>query len=254
MKTLVIEDEYKTALDLKSTLQEIEPGIEVLDVLDSVEGSIEYLQSHPMPELIFMDIQLSDGQSFEIFSEVKVSCPVIFCTAFDEYAIEAFKVNGIDYVLKPFDKATIKRSLDKVKNLQNFFQNREAGLNSLVEVVKKLYPEYRTGFLVSFKDKLLPISVNDIDYFYIEHEVTFLHTFGGQRHILNYTLDELETMLNPHQFYRANRQYLVNYQAIREVEHFFARKLLLKLSAPPKEQVLVSKAKASDFLRWMEQR
>lgn len=254
MKTLLIEDEYKTALDLQSILQEIEPDIEVLGILDSVEGSIRYLQSHAMPELIFMDIQLSDGQSFEIFTETQINCPIIFCTAFDEYAIEAFKVNGIDYILKPFDKTTIKRSLNKVKTLQNFFQDKESGIPNLKEVIQRLYRNHRTSFLVSFKDRLLPVSATDVDYFYIEHELTFLHTFKGQRHIVNYTLDELETMLNPQQFYRANRQYLVNFTAIKEVEHFFARKLLLKLAAPPKEQVLVSKAKASEFLRWMEQR
>lgn len=157
MKTLIIEDEYKTALDLQSTLQEIDPSIEVLGILDSVEGSIRYLQNHAIPDVIFMDIQLSDGQSFEIFSEVQINSPVIFCTAFDEYAIEAFKVNGIDYILKPFDKGTIQRSLEKVNNLQNFFQNKEEGLNSLAQVVKKLYPNYRTSFLVSAKDKLLPV-------------------------------------------------------------------------------------------------
>lgn len=254
MKVLIIEDEYKTALDLKSTLLEIDPTIEIVQILDSVDSSVEFFQQEPMPELVFMDIQLSDGLSLEIFSEVEVMCPVIFCTAFDEYAIEAFKVNGVDYILKPFDKATIQRSLDKVQKLQNFFQNREVGLGSIAEVIKRLKHEYKSSFLVSFKDKLLPISIADVDYFYIEHEVTFLHTFAGQRYMLNTTLDELEKQLDPRQFYRANRQYLIHYNAIKEVEHFFARKLLLKLAVPPKDQVLVSKAKASDFLRWMEER
>ena len=254
MKVLIIEDEQRTALDLKSVLLEVDPATQVLGIVDSVEGAIHYLSTQPAPELIFMDIQLADGQSFEIFGEVKILSPVIFCTAFDEYALQAFQVNGVDYILKPFDRESVSRALNKVKNLQNFFQQSPAGLEKLAEMLQQMKPAYKSGFLVGHREKLLPIAAQDVAYFYIEHEITFLHTFDGKRYVVNHTLDDLEKALDPRQFYRANRQFLVNFKAVSEVEHYFARKLLLKLNATTKEPIVVSKAKASEFLTWMEQR
>ena len=194
------------------------------------------------------------GNSFDIFQEVRVECPVVFCTAFDEYALRAFQVNGVDYILKPFDRESVGRALNKVRNLQNFFQQGPAGMDKLAELLQQLKPSYKTSFLVGHRDKLLPIAVSDVAYFYIEHEITFLNTYEGKRYVVSHTLDELEHSLDPRQFYRANRQFLVNFRAVSEVEHYFARKLLLKLNASTKEPVVVSKAKASDFLSWMEQR
>lgn len=254
MNILIIEDETRTALDLKATVHELEPAAHILDIKDSVEGAIAWLQQHPAPDLIFMDIQLADGLSFEIFDEVQVKCPVIFCTAFDEYALQAFQTNGVDYILKPFDREAVGRALDKVKNLQNFFQRSGNNLEQLTELLHQLKTGYKTSFLVSSRDKLLPVSTTDVAYFYIEHEVTFLHTNDGKRYIINYSMEELEKSLDPRQFYRANRQFLVNYDNISEVEHYFARKLLVKTKAPVKEPMVVSKAKASEFLHWMETR
>jgi len=253
MQVLLIEDEQRTALDLQSILRELDPGIAIAGIVDSVEGAIRYFQTHQRPDLAFMDIQLADGQSFEIFQEVHIDCPVIFCTAFDEYALQAFQVNGVDYILKPFDRESVGRALNKVKNLQNFFQQGPAGLEKLAELLQKAKPAYKTSFLVGLRDKLLPVAASDVAYFYIEHEITFLHTYEGKRYVVNHTLDELEKLLDPRQFYRANRQFLVNYKAVSEVEHYFARKLRLKLSASTKEPIVVSKAKASEFLSWMEQ-
>ena len=254
MKVLIIEDEQRTAQNLQAILCELEPNIQILGILDSVEGAIDYLGSQPMPELIFMDIQLADGQSFEIFQEVEVRAPVIFCTAFDEYALQAFQVNGVDYILKPFDRESVGRALAKVKNLQNFFQQSPSSLEKLAGLIHQLKPAYKSNFLVGHRDKLLPVAVQDVAYFYIEHEITFLNTFDGKRYVVNHTLDELEKSLDPRQFYRANRQFLVNFRAVSEVEHYFARKLLLRLNANTKEPVVISKAKASEFLMWMEQR
>lgn len=254
MKVLIIEDEQRTALNLQSIMQEIDPSIQVLRIEDSVEGAIHYLNTQPAPDLIFMDIQLADGQSFEIFQETKVVSPVIFCTAFDEYALQAFQVNGVDYILKPFDRESVKRALSKVKHLQNFFQENPSGLEKLAGLLRDMKPSYKTSFLVGHREKLFPVSAQDIAYFYIENEITFLHTYEGKRYVVNHTLDELEKSLDPQQFYRANRQFLVNFRAVSQVEHYFARKLILKLNASTKEPVVISKAKASEFLSWMEHR
>lgn len=256
MKILIVEDEQRTAQDLQATIREVLPDAVFLATLDSVEASVEWLSKNPMPDLAFFDIQLADGLSFDIFEEVKVACPVIFCTAFDEHALRAFQVNGVDYILKPFDQASVRRALEKVRTLENFFQKRDGDLESrLAKLLGEARPSgVKTTFLVSQRDKFLPIAVSDIAYFYIEHEVTFLHTFDNRRFMLSHTLDELEKTLDPRQFYRANRQYLVNAKAVLEVEQYFARKLRLKLSAQTKEPIVVSKAKASEFLLWMENR
>jgi len=256
MRILIVEDEQRTALDLQTTIQELLPDAVFLATLDSVEGTVAWLSKHPMPDLAFFDIQLADGLSFDIFEEVNVACPVVFCTAFDEHALHAFQVNGVDYILKPFDREQVRRALDKMRALKNFFQKSdgalEAKLSKLLSEARQ--PSVKTSFLVSQRDKLLPIAVSDIACFYIEHEVTFLHTSDNRRFMLNYTLDELENMLDAKQFYRANRQFLVNIKAIIEVEQYFARKLLLKLNTQTKESIVVSKAKSSEFLHWMENR
>jgi two-component system, LytTR family, response regulator LytT len=256
MKILIIEDEQRAALDLQATIKEVMPEAVMLGILDSVESAITWFNTNPTPDLAFFDIQLADGLSFDIFEEVKVECPVVFCTAFDEYALQAFQVNGVDYILKPFDKEAVRRALDKVKALDNFFQKRDGSLEKkLANLLESVRPAAaKTTFLVSLRDKLLPISISDIAYFYIENELTFIHTFDNRRFMLNQTLDELEKILDPQRFFRANRQFLVNAKAVEEVSPYFARKLLLKLKTQTKEPIIVSKAKASEFLQWLEAR
>lgn len=255
MKILIVEDEQRTALDLQATIREAVPESEFFPVLDSVDATVAFFRSKPVLDLAFFDIQLADGLSFDIFPEVDVPCPVIFCTAFDEYALQAFQVNSVDYILKPFDRHSVHRAIEKVRRLENFFQKEStAQLSKLLHSLRLGAGAVKTTFLVSQRDKFIPISVMDIAYFYIEHEVTFIHTFDDRRYVVDHTLDELEKMLDPRQFYRANRQFLVQAKAVTEVEQYFARKLLLKLSATVKEPVLVSKAKASEFLQWMETR
>lgn len=254
MRILIVEDEQRTALDLQATIREVLPDTVFPAILDSVERAVSWFNKNPAPDLAFFDIQLADGMSFDIFEEVKVECPVVFCTAFDEHALRAFQVNGVDYILKPFDRENVRRALGKVQALENFFQKRDENLeNKLAKLLSEARaPKTKTTFLVSHRDKLIPVAVADIAYFYIEHELTFLHSFDNRRFLLNYTLDELEKMLDPQQFYRANRQYLVHAKAVKEVEQYFARKLLLKLNTEVKDPIVVSKAKATEFLQWME--
>ena len=256
MKLLIVEDEQRTAVDLLSTIQSIMPEAECLAILDSVESTIKWLNGNPSPDLCFFYIQLADGLSFDIFDEVKVECPVIFCTAFDEYALQAFQVNGVDYILKPFEKESVRRALDKVKTLDNFFQKRDGKLEERLEkLLEGVRPKQaKSTFLVSYRDKLLPINISEVAYFHIENELTFLYTFDKQRYVLSQSLDELEKTLDPALFYRANRQFLIHVTAITEVEQYFARKLLVKLKVDTKEPVIVSKAKASEFIHWLENR
>lgn len=254
MKILIIEDEQRAALDLQATIKTVMPEAEFLAILDSVESATAWFNKNPSPDLAFFDIQLADGQSFEIFEETNVECPVVFCTAFDEYALQAFQVNSVDYILKPFDQEAVRRAISKVQALDNFFQKRDGSLDiRLAKLLESVRPKNtKNTFLVSHREKLLPISVAEIAYFYIENDLTFLHTFDNRRFMISQTLDELEKAVDNQLFFRANRQFIINRKAIAEVEQYFARKLMLKLKAQTKEPVIISKAKASEFLLWLE--
>jgi DNA-binding LytR/AlgR family response regulator len=201
-----------------------------------------------------MDIQLADGLSFEIFEKVKIDCPVIFLTAFDQYAIEAFKVNGIDYILKPFDKKTLTKALEKYRNLSSHFSVKTVINNEIIELLKNSKQPAKSTYLVSSGEKYFPVSVSDIALFYIDNGVTYIHTFAGKKHSISQTLEEVEQNVDGKLFYRANRQNLVNFNAIREIEHYFNRKLALKLTVQFKNTIEISKTKATDFLDWMENR
>lgn len=255
MQVIIIEDENRTAQDLKQILSDLRSDIEVLTIIDSVEASIDYLSEKGCPDLIFSDIQLADGLSFEIFQEVKITCPIIFCTAFDEYAIQAFNTNGIDYILKPFDKKVVSRSLEKYKNLGTLFTKEKTPESTNLEQIKvllnNLQSATKTSFLVNYKGKYLPIMTQEIAFFYIEYEIIFLYKFSGERYAINHTMDELEQMAGNTQFYRANRQFLVNFDAIQEVEPYFNRKLFTKLKVQTPEPIIISKLKVTEFLQWM---
>ncbi len=254
MKILIAEDEPRTAIDLANTIRELEAAAEIVRITDSIEETISFLEKKPPLDLAFFDIQLADGLSFEVFKEVEIRFPVIFCTAFDEYAVAAFQTNGVAYILKPFDEKTVAAALEKVKALGDFYRQRNPDLPKLARVVEKLQPEKRTGFLVSFQGRFLPVSVQEIAFFTILGDNTWLYNFKGESYHVPHTLEELENMLDAQQFFRANRQYLINFAAIRHVENDFARKLSVKLSLRTPDPVTVSKAKATDFLKWMNER
>ncbi|WP_321333287.1 LytTR family DNA-binding domain-containing protein [uncultured Bacteroides sp.] len=253
MKILIIEDEPRTAIDLSQTLKKIDPSVTIVDILDSINSSVNYLQSNPMPELIYMDIQLADGLSLDIFKQVKVTCPVIFCTAYDEYAIDAFKLNGIDFILKPFDQNAIQKSLEKVDFLRSYYKkdDDDTRLNKLIDAIR---PTVRSCFLVNHKGKMIPVAVADIAYFFITNELTFLFTFSEQKYSIDHSLEELEQMTDAQQFYRANRQFLINFAAIKEIEPYFNRKLIVKLSVKCNDQIIVGKLKKTEFQAWLSER
>ncbi|MEZ4963245.1 MAG: LytTR family DNA-binding domain-containing protein [Saprospiraceae bacterium] len=254
MKILIAEDEPRTAIDLANTIKEVEPTAEIVKMTDSVEGTVAFLEKSPPLDLAFFDIQLADGLSFDIFKEAEVRCPIIFCTAFDDYAVQAFQTNGVAYILKPFDEKTVGRAIEKVKSLAAFYKDGNPDLEKLARAVERMQPSKKTSFLVSFQGKFLPIAVQDIAFFTVLGDNTWLYNFKGESYHLPHTLEELEGMLDEKQFYRANRQYLVNFDAVRHVENDFARKLSVKLALRTPDPVTVSKAKATDFLRWMNER
>jgi DNA-binding LytR/AlgR family response regulator len=254
MKILIVEDELKAAKSLAALITALRPNAVVVGQLQSVERAIDYLTHNPQPELIFMDIQLADGLCFEIFKAVRVQCPVVFCTAFGEYAMDAIKANGIDYLLKPFSRQDLQLAFEKVENFRNFFQQHGQQLD-LEGLLKKIgVDEGKKSFLVFKSNKYTTIQTDQIAFLYIRNELSTIVTFQGQEFTIDQSLDQLQASLSANQFYRLNRQYLVNFSAIKEVEHYFARKLFVKLAVPTPDKLLIGKEKTSGFLAWLENR
>lgn len=255
MQILIIEDELKTAKALSRLITKIKPQAILPNVIQSVATAVSYLQANPAPDLIFMDIQLADGLCFDIFKQVEISSPVVFCTAFNDYALEGFKSNGIDYVLKPFTEETIRAAFEKVDALKNFFQLHADATANLDRVLQPLATnEGKSSFLVFKQNKYTIVPTAQIAFFYIRNESPTLVNFDQQEFSLNQSLDEIYQQLPALQFYRINRQYLINFKAIATIEPYFSRKLLVKLLVPSADQLLVGKDKATSFLNWLENR
>lgn len=251
MKILIIEDEINAAKELERILLEQDKSNEVLAILDSVEAGIEFLKRNSSPELIFSDIQLADGMCFEIYKEVPVNSPIIFCTAYDEYMLEAFETNAVSYLLKPVTEIAIAKAMEKFKRLRFAFEPA-AAIQSIEKLSKDLKYTWKKSLLVELREKIIPLPVNDIAYLYLENAVIKVATLKGQQYYITSTLDELERMLDPESFYRANRQFIINRLAIASIERFFSRKLVSRLVIETPETIVISKANSSDFLRWLE--
>ncbi len=251
---LIIEDEWQTALDLKNAIENVRPSYVIQTILDSVESGLEWFSGHASPDLVFSDIQLGDGLAFDIFRRASITCPVIFCTAYDEYAINAFQHNGIDYLLKPVSEKHLAKSLEKIDLFIKppAYRFDISSIQRLLQELESNKKSYKSNFLVSYREKMIPINVDDICFFCIRNNSTQLHTKDNKTFTVPQTLEYLEAMLDPQLFYRANRQSLVAFSAIKEVEHYFERKLLVKLHQPGLEPIIISKGKASDFLQWMD--
>lgn len=252
MKILIIEDEQPTADDLAENILELAPEVQIIAQLNSVKEAIDWFKKNEQPDLIFCDIQLGDGLCFEIFKTQHISTPVIFCTAFDEYALNAFKSNAIDYILKPFDKQTISDALSKYKELKRRFSDNSLQLDTIFKIFENRVNQKKASVLVYYRDKILPLRTENIAIFYIEHELTYLVTFEQKSFTINKSLEELEKITGS-EFYRANRQYLINRKAIKEVSQYFARKLSISLNIPLKESIIVNKVKVPDFLNWLSE-
>lgn len=255
MKIAIIEDEPKIAESLKLILMEIDSSISVMKILSSVKSSVEWLRVNQSScDLLFMDINLTDGLSFEIFNQIESNTPIVFVTAYDQYALDAFKVNGVDYILKPFDKTKIKQSLKKFKSLTQTGSNpiSAESLQHLLEVVvSKTITNKRKSYLVYHQDKLIPLSVDDISWFYKSNQVTYACTISNKKYIIDDALDKIQNEVSSVNFYRANRQFIVSKNAIENISIYFNGRLIVNILPKPDERIIVSKAKATDFKNWL---
>ncbi|MEO6289834.1 MAG: LytTR family DNA-binding domain-containing protein [Ginsengibacter sp.] len=252
MKIVIIEDELLAAEDLSEILLKLSKEIQVTRILYSVKEAVEYFRHNRFPDLIFCDIQLGDGYSFEIFRQVKLEVPVIFCTAYNQYALEAFKNNGIDYILKPFTSWHIKEAIEKYNILKQNFVTTAIDYTGILKILQSEADNEKrpSSILVNFKEKIIPIKISDIAVFNIDHKITQLTMFNNQKFYISHALDELESFCG-HEFYRANRQYLINRQTIQEAQQSYSRKLTVKLKVEGNHEVIISKNKASEFLNWL---
>lgn len=249
MRVLIIEDEKAAVRNLKALLAEVAPELEVIETLDCVADSIDWFATHPMPAVVFMDIHLADGSAFEIFEYMDITCPVIFTTAYDEYALRAFKVNSIDYLLKPIGEEDMRAALAKLKHLHGT-RTDEPDFQKLIRTLKR-EESYKTHFLVPTKgDKLLPLAVETVSYFYISEGIVKALAVDAKEYVLTQTLDELVECLNPKLFFRANRQYLISREAVKDIDLWFNSRLAINLHTATQEKIVVSKARVGEFKEW----
>lgn len=249
MKVLIIEDEQPAVHKLIRLLQEIDKQIEVLGVLGSIEQTINWLTSHPAPELIFMDIQLEDGISFEIFETCRVQTPVIFTTAYDEYALKAFKVNSVDYLLKPIAPKALKAALEKF----NTFHRQPINYSRLESIISQLQTKTKERFLVKVGEHYRSIPTSSIDCFFILERSTFIQTDTGKHYAIDHSLDKIEQLVDPGLFFRVNRNFIVNYTAIRDIIAYSSNRLKIILNnQTEKEEILVSRERVAEFKEWMD--
>jgi DNA-binding LytR/AlgR family response regulator len=249
MRAIIVEDETLAAQNLKGILNEI-GTIDIIATLESVNETVVWFTLNDSPEILFLDIHLADGSAFEIFDRVKIDCPVIFTTAYDEYALKAFKVNSIDYLLKPIDISSVRKSLDKYMRLTGGDGNKETDLQNLISYFKKNIV-YRNNFLVPVKgDKLIPLNTDDIAYIFIDFGTVKAISYDNKTYNMDNTLDELEDMINPDMFFRANRQYIISSKAIKDIDMWFNSRLSVNLKVSVPEKILISKARVPEFKSW----
>jgi DNA-binding LytR/AlgR family response regulator len=257
MNILIVEDEDLAVKKLQKTLSGIDASATVVGVSDSVKSTVEWLEQNPQPDLILMDIELADGQSFEIFNRFNVKSPVVFTTSYDEFALKAFKVNSVDYLLKPIQKEELEAALNKYRQLKSAYSSSDAksdvNIDSLVrELQQKLQPkEYRKRFLVKLAQKLVSIETDEIAYFFSDGRLNFFKTNDNRKFVVDYTMDELEEMLDPDKYFRISRSFFVSINSVEQIHDYFGNRLSLNLKPAVDKEALVSREKVTDFKKWM---
>lgn len=252
MKIAIIEDEEPSAKRLSKLINEIDPSVEILTQLESVSSAIDWFNEHENPDLIFSDIQLSDGLSFDIFRNVKIDCPIIFTTAFDQYAIDAFKVNSIDYLLKPLKKEELKTAIEKFHKLGGQAGKSSVDISKLLEAIHLPKSEFKKRFVIRYGEHIKTIMIEDVAYFNTEDKINFLTTKEGRRYTIDYNLDALEAILDPKIFFRINRQFIIGIHAISDMFSYSKSRVLIKLNPPSKHETIVSTERSGDFKLWLD--
>lgn len=251
MTILIIEDEEPAYKRLQKMLKELEPDHTLLDQIVSVSSAIKWFKANEAPDLIISDIQLSDGISFEIFKQVDIKCPVIFTTAYDQYAIEAFKVNSIDYLLKPVKKEELAKAVTKFKGLTPAVSAPALDINKLLQSLQPAGTDYKKRFVVRYGEHIKTIDIEDVVYFYTEDKATFLCTKDARRFVVDFNLDTLDSILDPKIFFRINRQYIISIHSIAEMFAYSKSRVLIKLNPPSKHETIVSTERSADFKHWL---
>ena len=249
MNILLIEDERPAANRLKQLITVLLPEVEIFGNLDSIKGAAQWLQSNPAPDLIFCDIQLADGLSFDIFEWVKVDSPIIFTTAYDQYAIKAFKLNSVDYLLKPIDPQELANAIEKYRTLK---LKSSLDLSQIKELLQPQSKAYKSRFMVKFGEKIQSVQTSEVAFFFSEEKVTFLQTTGRRKYILDYTLDQLESMVDPKRFFRLNRKYIASFGSIAEIHTYSNSRLKIKLCYCDDNDILVSREKVGALKQWLD--
>lgn len=258
MNILIVEDEDLAVKKILKTLSAVDAAANVVGITDSIQATVEWLQGNPQPDLVLMDIELADGQSFEIFNLVELKSPVVFTTSYDEYALKAFKVNSIDYLLKPVQKDELAAAMDKYKLLQKTYSSDAPAKDSfdmdnlVKQLQEKLQPkEYRKRFLVKLAQKLVSVEVDDISYFYSDGRLNFFKTNENKKFVVDYTMDELETMLDPAMYFRISRSFFVSINSVEKIDDYFGNRLILGLHPSVDKEATVSREKVTEFKKWM---
>jgi len=255
MKAVIIEDENLVARQLKEKIADAAGDVEVVEILPSLKTAYKWFLENAEPDILFMDIQLSDGVSFQLFDRYDIKCPVVFTTAYDEYAIKAFKVNGVDYLLKPVDNDDLKKAIDKCRTLVESRSRYPLPIQQLLDSLmnkREASSQFKEKFIVNFRHQWLPVNTKDIACF-IRENLNYIYTFSGEKHILDFTtLEEIEDLLDPQQFYRANRQSIINIESIQSVRPHENQKLTIQLKPPFKMEIDISREKAPAFKKWFD--
>jgi DNA-binding LytR/AlgR family response regulator len=257
MNILIVEDEELAVKKIQKTLNNVDASAQVVGITDSIETTVDWLNNNPAPDLILMDIELSDGQSFDIFNRTEVKSAVVFTTSYDEYALKAFKVNSIDYLLKPIQHEDLAAALNKYKNMKDLYTVSspapELNMDHLVkELRQKLQPrEYRKRFLVKHAQKLVSIELDEIAYFFSDGRLNFFKTYDNRKFVVDYTMDELEDMLDPDRYFRISRSFYISVASVEQIHEYFGNRLLLHLKPAVDKEAVVSREKVTEFKKWM---
>lgn len=269
MQVFIVEDEPLAVKKLVRLLEEVAFDVKVMGTAGSIRAAVEWLEANPAPDLIFLDIELSDGQSFEIFQRTRVKSPVIFVTSYDEFALQAFKVNSVDYLLKPVQKEDLANAIAKYRDLKAQYNRDTSPISASIEslllslvgggqpaiaeatAAKAGTKEYRSRFLVKHLQKYVTVDVADIAYFWSEGRINFFKTRAGQKHLVEYTMEEIEGMLDPRDWFRVSRQFIVSVPSVAEIHPYFNNRLILHLTPKEPEEVTVSRERVADFKIWL---